>query len=141
VKMLFALALALGLVVAAPVAQAGSGSSHGTTPYTSSSSHASRGSVTHGHPSSHASESGHGTQHGKAVPGVTRDKYGNIERSAKARDDFKRAHPCPATGKTWGACHGWVVDHVTPLKRGGADAPSNMQWQTRSEAKAKDKWE
>jgi hypothetical protein len=34
-----------------------------------------------------------------------------------------------------------VVDHVAPLKRGGADAPSNMQWQTKEEAKAKDKWE
>jgi hypothetical protein len=34
-----------------------------------------------------------------------------------------------------------VVDHVDPLKRGGADTPANMQWQTKSEAKAKDKWE
>jgi hypothetical protein len=34
-----------------------------------------------------------------------------------------------------------VIDHVKPLKRGGADDPSNMQWQTTAEAKAKDKWE
>jgi 5-methylcytosine-specific restriction endonuclease McrA len=34
-----------------------------------------------------------------------------------------------------------VIDHVVPLSRGGADAPSNMQWQTVREAKAKDKWE
>jgi hypothetical protein len=27
------------------------------------------------------------------------------------------------------------------LKRGGCDCPSNMQWQTTQEAKAKDKWE
>jgi hypothetical protein len=27
------------------------------------------------------------------------------------------------------------------LARGGPDTPSNMQWQTRAEAKAKDKWE
>jgi hypothetical protein len=27
------------------------------------------------------------------------------------------------------------------LKYGGRDDPSNMQWQTTSEAKAKDKWE
>jgi hypothetical protein len=33
------------------------------------------------------------------------------------------------------------VDHINPLKRGGADAPGNMQWQTRAEAKAKDKIE
>jgi hypothetical protein len=32
-------------------------------------------------------------------------------------------------------------DHIVPLKRGGCDCPSNMQWQTREEAKAKDKWE
>ena len=36
---------------------------------------------------------------------------------------------------------GYVVDHVIPLKRGGCDCPSNMQWQTIDEAKAKDKWE
>jgi len=36
---------------------------------------------------------------------------------------------------------GYVVDHVVPLACGGADAPSNMQWQTAEEAKAKDKWE
>jgi hypothetical protein len=32
-----------------------------------------------------------------------------------------------------------VVDHIAPLKRGGADTPSDMQWQTK--AKAKDKVE
>jgi hypothetical protein len=30
---------------------------------------------------------------------------------------------------------------VKALKHGGADDPSNMQWQTTAEAKAKDKWE
>jgi hypothetical protein len=35
----------------------------------------------------------------------------------------------------------YVVDHVVPLACGGADSPSNMQWQTKAEAKAKDKWE
>jgi hypothetical protein len=34
-----------------------------------------------------------------------------------------------------------VIDHVTALKRGGADDPSNMQWQTIDAAKAKDKVE
>jgi len=36
--------------------------------------------------------------------------------------------------------HGWpghVVDHVVPLACGGADAPSNMQWQSTEEEKAK----
>jgi hypothetical protein len=52
-----------------------------------------------------------------------------------------KSHPCPSTGKTYGACPGYVVDHVVPLKRGGVDAPSNMQWQTREAAKAKDRTE
>jgi hypothetical protein len=34
-----------------------------------------------------------------------------------------------------------VIDHVKPLKRGGADEPSNMQWQTKEAAKQKDKTE
>jgi hypothetical protein len=46
--------------------------------------------------------------------------------------------------KETGHPNGWpshVIDHIDPLKRGAADAPSNMQWQTKSDAKAKDKWE
>jgi hypothetical protein len=70
-----------------------------------------------------------------------RDLNGKIKRNPVARYDFKQANPCPATGKTSGACPGYVIDHVVPLKRGGADHPSNMQWQTREEAKAKDRWE
>ena len=63
---------------------------------------------------------------------------GKIARSPAARRSFRSSHPCPATGKTSGACRGYVVDHVVPLERGGADAPSNMQWQTVQDAKAKD---
>jgi hypothetical protein len=64
-----------------------------------------------------------------------------IRRSRAARAQFQRQHPCPSTGKGYGACPGYVVDHVKPLACGGADAPSNMQWQTVAEGKAKDKWE
>jgi 5-methylcytosine-specific restriction endonuclease McrA len=60
-------------------------------------------------------------------------------RSAKARAEFVKAHPCPATGKTKGACPGYQVDHITPLKCGGADSPNNMQWLTVSAHKAKTK--
>jgi hypothetical protein len=33
------------------------------------------------------------------------------------------------------------VDHIVPLKRGGADQPENMQWQKTAAAKAKDQIE
>jgi len=36
---------------------------------------------------------------------------------------------------------GYVVDHIVPPCAGGADAPSNMQWQSVGEAKAKDRTE
>lgn len=90
-----------------------------------------------GHSSGHSS---HGT-HSRATPGVARDSHGKIARSRTARSQFQHSHPCPATGRTSGACPGYVIDHVTPLKRGGADSPSNMQWQTREEAKIKDRTE
>ena len=79
--------------------------------------------------------------HGKAVPGVLRDVSGKIARAPQAKHEFKKEHPCPSTGKLSGACPGYVIDHVTPLKRGGADAPTNMQWQTKEAAREKDRWE
>lgn len=63
------------------------------------------------------------------------------DRSPAARAEFKRLYPCPATGKASGACPGYVIDHIKALACGGPDEPSNMQWQTVAEAKAKDKWE
>jgi hypothetical protein len=71
----------------------------------------------------------------------SRDRNGRLERSVAARGSFKRQQPCPATGKPSGPCPGYVIDHVKPLACGGADAPSNMQWQTIADGKAKDKWE
>ena|SRR5258708_25177979 len=75
------------------------------------------------------------------APGVQRNAQGKIARSPHARTEFKKDNPCPLTGRTHGACPGYVIDHVKPLKRGGADRPSNMQWQTKAAAKEKDKWE
>jgi hypothetical protein len=34
-----------------------------------------------------------------------------------------------------------VIDHIKALACGGADAVENLQWQTRADAKAKDRWE
>jgi hypothetical protein len=63
------------------------------------------------------------------------------ERSEEAKDNFKYSHPCPSNGNNHGSCPGYVIDHVTALACGGADAPGNMQWQSVAEGKAKDKWE
>jgi len=62
-------------------------------------------------------------------------------RDPAQRRAFMQQHPCPSTGKTKGRCPGYVVDHIKPLCAGGADHPSNMQWQTREEAKKKDRLE
>lgn len=67
-----------------------------------------------------------------------RDSHGHIKRSLEAKHLFKLEHPCPSTGNSRGRCPGYIIDHVKPLKRGGADDPSNMQWQTIEESKAKD---
>ena len=60
---------------------------------------------------------------------------GGIARSREATDEFKRM-----TGYPHGR-PGYVIDHVVALCKGGADEPSNMQWQTRADAQAKDRWE
>lgn len=72
---------------------------------------------------------------------VRRDSHGRIKRSAAAKSAYKHQHPCPATGRSSGACPGYVIDHVKPLECGGADAPGNMQWQAAAAAKAKDRTE
>ena len=68
-----------------------------------------------------------------------RDAHGRIKRSTTARRHFQQLHPCPENGATSGACPGYIVDHVIPLYRGGADDPSNMQWQSLAESAAKDR--
>ena len=67
----------------------------------------------------------------------------SISRQAQSRDieRVQAVTPCPSTGKSSGARPGYVIDHVESLKRGGADAPSKMQWQTKEQAKEKDKIE
>jgi hypothetical protein len=64
-----------------------------------------------------------------------RDSHGRLKRSEEAKRAFERqtGHP--------GGWPGHVVDHKIPLACGGSDTPSNMQWQTIEEGKAKDKVE
>lgn len=61
--------------------------------------------------------------------------HGKIKRSSSARHEFMRQTGYPHGRK------GYVIDHVVPLACGGADAPSNMQWQSVADAKAKDRVE
>ena len=109
---------------------------------TSSSGHSHSGHSHSGttHHSASASHS-HSEHHSNQAAGVPRDSKGHIKRSSRAKHDFEHSHPCPSTAKTSGACPGYVVDDVKPLKRGGADKPENMQWQTVEAAKAKDEIE
>jgi hypothetical protein len=60
-----------------------------------------------------------------------RDSHGRVKRSEAAKAHFMRQTGYP-NGRP-----GYVVDHIKPLACGGADAPSNMQWQTIVEAKDK----
>ena len=81
------------------------------------------------------------SSHRATASSIQRNRHGRIRRSAAAKHSFERQHPCPSTGRTSGRCPGYVVDHVNPLECDGADAPSNMQWQTVAVGKAKDKTE
>lgn len=60
------------------------------------------------------------------------------ERSSAQTRAFQRANPCPANDARRGSCPGHVIDHIVALCAGGADLPSNMQWQTILDAKRKD---
>ena len=87
-------------------------------------------------------------RHAKAIPtpkvrctSCARSSSGRIQRSSSARSSFQRKNPCPSTGTTSGGCLGYVIDHRTALKRGGEDHPTNMQWQTKAAAAAKDRVE
>ena len=76
------------------------------------------------------------TGHRKSyVTGVQRDSHGKIKRSELSKRQFMKQ-----TGYPHGR-PGYVIDHIIPLANGGRDDPSNMQWQTKADAKAKDRWE
>ena len=95
----------------------------------------SRSKSSHYYQGSHRSYSSTGHHNRNYASGVARDSHGRIKRSPKARYDFMKQTGYPHGRK------GYVIDHIKPLKKGGKDDPSNMQWQTKEEAKKKDKWE
>ena|ERR1022692_1737221 len=120
---------------------------HSYSPHTSSRSsyHSYSGGKSYKYSSSgsgriHSHEYSTATHSGE-YSGTQRDANGKIKRREAAKDEFKRQRPCPSTGRRSGSCPGYVIDHTKPLECGGADAPSNMQWQTVAEGKAKDKTE
>ena len=87
------------------------------------------------HPRSYSPRPRSYSAHPRSSPRTSTGHSGRIHRSQAAKDDFMRhsGHP-----------HGWpghVVDHLVPLACGGSDSPSNMQWQTTGEGKAKDRVE
>jgi hypothetical protein len=63
---------------------------------------------------------------------------GKIAPSAAAVHEFREKHPCPTSGHNWGACPGYVVNHIKPLCKGGLDVPANLQWQTHTDANRSD---
>jgi hypothetical protein len=105
--------------------------SSGTSHHTSGTYHRSSTSKSY-YSSTHASTGQHRSTYSTSAK---RDSHGRIARSSTARERFMRQ-----TGYPHGR-PGYVIDHVKPLSEGGADDPSNMQWQTKEDAAAKDKWE
>jgi hypothetical protein len=76
-----------------------------------------------------------------AVPAAAAKTRRDHNRDPRVAREFQRHNPCPATGRTSGACPGYVRDHIIPLACGGPDRVANLQWQTTAEAKAKDRVE
>jgi hypothetical protein len=78
----------------------------------------------------------------RGVGSTSPAKHDSAKQTKPRRDPrvvaaFRKLKPCPATGKHKGACPGYEIDHIVPLAAGGADAPSNMQWLTRQQHRAK----
>jgi hypothetical protein len=56
---------------------------------------------------------------------------------SSAKENFRKANPCPSTGRSNGSCPGYEVEHMNPPACGGADSPGNMQWVQASAARKK----
>ena len=132
------LALFVAFLAIAPLEAKGSGHSSGRS--TTKSTHAAapkapRTSTHQSGTSSPKASTTRATQSRKAPVAVARDNEGRIKRSEVARHAFE-----VQTGYPHGR-PGYVIDHIRPLACGGTDDPSNMQWQTIADAKAKDRVE
>lgn len=68
----------------------------------------------------------------------TKTAAGKVAPSAAALQEFRENHPCPTSGHNWGACPGYVVNHIKPPCKGGLDVAANLQWQTHTEANRSD---
>lgn len=128
--------ITLGVLLNGLAADARSHSSGGTGYHHVRSYTKKDGTYVHEHWAKNPSHTHHAATATHHSPSTSRE-----HRSAATRSAFQREHPCPSTGKTSGACPGYIKDHIVPLCKGGPDVPSNMQWQTVSEAKAKDRVE
>ncbi len=65
---------------------------------------------------------------------------GTLAGAAEHRSSASRHHFEVMTGFPHGR-PGYWIDHIRPLDCGGADNASNMAWQRRADAMAKDKFE
>jgi hypothetical protein len=68
------------------------------------------------------------------IAGITAPAFSDERSSADVRQ-FERQNPPP------GPRSDYVIDHKDPLRNGGTNDQSNLQWQTKSDAKAKDRIE
>lgn len=143
-KLISAFVIALVCLLLAPAtidAQRSRGGKHSSSTHSRSYQSRPRSSASHYRSSSsHQKKSAPSirstTTHRKSyVTGVQRDSHGKIKRSELSKRQFMKQ-----TGYPHGR-PGYVIDHIIPLANGGRDDPSNMQWQTKADAKAKDKWE
>ena len=66
-----------------------------------------------------------------------------IHRSTTLLREFRRTHPCPATGTISKSCKNYVIDHMIPMCLAGqaGDVMDNLTWQDVESAKRKDRLE
>ena len=128
--------LILVMIPLEPMAQKGGGASSSRSSSRSASSKSRAGSRRSAKSSARKSSAKKSTTSiSKKSTVAPRDGNGRIRRSAAAKREYVKQTGYPNGRK------GYVVDHIVPLECGGADVPSNMQWQTVAEAKIKDRTE